>query len=149
MMNGTILSVAPNKWYDSVWNTTSKQSTINRAAYSFNVSERLNTLHMFQPVVNVFKSESGTPDQTHVIRTLLIISVWCLPCNTGNPNQNHKLHITVLHTNYRHQMHTNLPLVVGVIFAPQQSYFDSMSVCFTVWVIAGLACFPCVLTTIN
>lgn len=75
-----------------------------------------------------------------------IISVWCLPCNTGNPNQNYQVHITKLHTNYRHQLHTTLPLVVGVIFAPQLSYFNSMSVCFTVWVIAGLGLFPCVLT---
>lgn len=71
---------------------------------------------------NFFNWETRTPDWTHVIRnspgTQPIISVWCLPCNTGNLNQNYEVHITKLHTNYRHQMHTTLPLVVGVIFAP-------------------------------
>lgn len=43
-------------------------------------------------------------------------------------------------------MRATLPLVVGVILPPQLSYFNSMSVCFTVWVIAGLGLFPCVLT---
>lgn len=78
-----------------------------------------------------------------------MISVWCLPCNTGHPNQNYQVHITKLHTNYRHQMHTTLPLSVGVIFAPQLSYFNSMSVCFTgrlLLVIAGLRLFQCVLS---
>lgn len=103
------------------------------------------------PVV-AFPAElfQGGDKDTRVIRNLPgtppIISVCCLPCNTGNPNQNYQVHITKLHTNYRHRMHTTLPLVVGVIFAPQLSYFNSMSVCFTVWVIAGLGLFPCVLT---
>lgn len=30
-----------------------------------------------------------------------IRSVWCLPCNTGNPNQNYQVHIIKLHKNYR------------------------------------------------
>lgn len=97
-----------------------------------------------------FKGKTRTPDRTHVIRNLSgtppIISVWCLPCNTGNPNQNYQVHITKLHTNYRHEMHITLLLVAGVIFAPQLSYFNSMSVCFTVWVIAGLGLLPYVLT---
>lgn len=66
------------------------------------------------------------------------ICLLCLPCNTGNPNQNYQVHIT----NYRH---ANLLLVVGVIFAPQLSYFNSTSVFFTVCVIAGFSLFPCVL----
>lgn len=39
-----------------------------------------------------------------------------------------------------------LLLVAGVIFALQMPYFNSMSVCFAVWVIAGLGLLPCVLT---
>lgn len=101
-------------------------------------------------LLNFFKGETRTPDWTHVIRNLPgtppIISVWCLPYNTGNPNQNYEVHIAKLHTNYRNQMNTTLPLVVGVIFAPQLYYFNSMSVCFTVWVIARLGLFPCALT---
>lgn len=93
---------------------------------------------------------SRTADPTHVIRNLSgsppIISVWCLPCNTGNPNQDDQVHITKLHTNYRHEMLITLLLVAGVIFAPQLSYFNSMSVCFTVWLIAGLTLLPCVPT---
>lgn len=89
-----------------------------------------------------FKGRTKTLDRTHVIRNLSstppAISVLCLPCNTGNPDQNYQVHITKLHTNYRHGMHITLLLVAGVIFAPQRSYFNSMSVCFTVLVIAGL-----------
>lgn len=47
-----------------------------------------------------------------------IMSVWCLPCNTGHPKQNYQVHTTGMHTNYRHQMQATLPLVVGVIFFP-------------------------------
>lgn len=97
-----------------------------------------------------FKGKTRTADPTHVIRNLSgsppIISVWCLPCNTGNPNPNDQVHITKLHTNYRHEMLITLLLVAGVIFAPQLSYFNSMSVCFTVWLIAGLSLLPCVPT---
>ena len=99
---------------------------------------------------SIFKEKTRASDRTHVIRnlpgTLPIISVWCLPCNTGNPNQNYQVHITKLHTNYRHGMHATLLLVEGVIFAPQLSYFNSMSVCSTVWVMAGLGLLPCVRT---
>lgn len=97
-----------------------------------------------------FKGKTRTADPTHVIRNLSgsppIISVWWLPCNTGNPNPNDQVHITKLHTNYRHEMLITLLLVAGVIFAPQLSYFNSMSVCFTVWLIAGLSLLPCVPT---
>lgn len=41
------------------------------------------------------------------------------PCNTGNPNQNYQ--VCTLHTNYRHEIHTTLQLVAGVIFAPTPS----------------------------
>lgn len=97
-----------------------------------------------------FKGKTRTADPTHVIRDLSgsppIISVWWLPCNTGNPNPNDQVHITKSHTNYRHEMLITLLLVAGVIFAPQLSYFNSMSVCFTVWLIAGLSLLPCVPT---
>lgn len=97
-----------------------------------------------------FKGKTRTADPTHVIRNLSgspsIISVWCLLCNTGNPNPSDQVHITKLHTNYRHEMLITLLLVAGVIFAPQLSYFNSMSVCFTVWLIAGLSLLPCVPT---
>lgn len=70
------------------------------------------------------KNERGTPVK---------ISVWFffLPCNTGNPNQNHRFYR--LRPNYRYEMCMTLLLVAGVISTPPTppthtlSYFNSMS----------------------
>lgn len=104
-------------------------------------------VELFQGVEGGDEDTRPNPCNQKLARHPHAHNICLVPCNTGNPNQNHQVHITKLHTNYRHQMRTTLPLVVGVIFAPPQlSYFNSMSVCFTVCVIAGLGLFPCVLT---
>lgn len=126
VMNRTIAA----KQYD---NSLFNVSTANRLRFFFFFLARIwkeklsaagacRRLPVVACLCSFLKGDTRTPDSTHVIRNLPgtppIISVCCLPCNTGNPNQNYQVRITKVHTNYRHQTCATLPLVVGVIFAP-------------------------------